>query len=1071
MFSERTKADNAGTEHDPRELPVRNDVRMTGLPLGLYERLITEDLESALAELESRGLSSERNPLDTADGDAALARYVYGLVLRALRAVPVRQRPRVQVDLVNRIVEVLTDHLPKAVAASEKVTPSAEELWAIKESRPSRGPRKAVDGGRPLVGLAASDLLVNARGEPSVGRAVAREIPSADSIDLLCAFVRWTGLRVLEGPLRRHHERGRPLRVITTTYIGATQRRALDWLRDELGAEIKVSYDAESTRLHAKAWLFHRESGFSTAYIGSSNLSRSALLDGVEWNVRLSEVTSPDIFRKFHATFESYWQDSEYEHYGPGDAERFDKAVSVGEQSTALQFVNIDVHPYPHQQEILDRLEVERDRHNRHRNLVVAATGTGKTIVSALDYKRIRERFGHGTSLLFVAHRKELLLQSLQAFRVVLRDHAFGELYVDGHRPDEWRHVFASVQSLARIDLDELAPDCFDVVIVDEFHHAAAKTYRRLLEHLEPRELLGLTATPERTDGKSVLEWFDGRIAADLRLWEALERGLLCPFQYFGVHDGVDLSALRWKRGRYDVEALERIYAHNEGRVNLVVETIRTKVAEPAQMRALGFCVSIAHAEFMARSFCQRGIPSAAVSARTGNEERASALSKLREGKLCVLFAVDLFNEGVDLPAIDTVLFLRPTESPTIFLQQLGRGLRRSEGKDCLTVLDFIGQQHRNFRFDRKLRPMLKGSGSALVRQIEDDFPNLPAGCWVHLDRVAKNIVLKNVKSFVGRSQQALVEDLKQLGPGTTLQGFLRETGLEVADVYRGIDWCWSNVQRRAGVPMPPAGPSERKLARSIGRFLHTDDGEHIDLLRRVLKRKRPPDPASLPNRKQRILTAMHTTFWGDRHDFRSLRESLEKLWEHPALVTELRDLLGVLSNQASHIGYPLDAELAWSHDVPLQIHCRYSRKDVLSAFGSHTVESTDYHREGVRFDERTRSDILFVTLEKTEAHYSPSTMYNDYAISPSLFHWESQSTTTERSATGQRYIHHQERGSNVLLFVRRTQKTNRRTAPFTFLGPADYVAHQGERPLAVTWKLRRRIPADIYIEAKVAAG
>ncbi len=1040
---------------------------MNELPTGLYERLITEDLKDAIAKQDALGRISEKAPLDVADGDVALARHVYGLVLRALRSVPQSERPAAQVRLVNRVARVLGNDLPKAVDQGDRVVPPPEELRSIRES----GLGKPLTPGRPIVGLAASDLLVNARGEPSVGQAIEREIPSADSIDLLCAFLRWSGIRVLKDALRRHHRLGRRLRVITTTYIGATERRALDWLADKLGAEIKVSYDARSTRLHAKAWLLHRKTGFSTAYIGSSNLSRSALLDGVEWNVRLSEVTSPEIFKKFQATFDSYWEDSEYETYDSGQAERFDRAVAAASDSQPLPFVDLDVRPYPHQWEILDRLDVERRRHDRHCNLVVAATGTGKTIVSGLDYKRLREDLGKELSLLFVAHRKELLEQSLQAFRVVLRDGAFGELYVDGHRPDEWRHVFASVQSLARVDLPSLKPHWFDVVIVDEFHHAAATTYQRLLKHLRPIELLGLTATPERADGKSVLEWFDNRIAVDLRLWEALERGLLSPFQYFGVHDGVDLSAVRWKRGRYDASALERVYEQNLDRVRLVIEAIRRNVARPEQMRALGFCVSIAHAEFMARAFREHGIPAAAVSAHTGKEERALALRGLRDGELRVLFAVDLFNEGVDIPAIDTVLFLRPTESPTVFLQQLGRGLRRTAGKDCLTVLDFIGQQHRSFRFDRRFRPLLRGSRAALVKQIEDDFPRLPAGCWIKLDRVAKRIVLKNVKSFVWRTQKALVEDLREMGPDASLKRFIAQTGLDVADVYRSAGWCWSQLRRKAGLPTPPRGPDEAKLGLAMARFLHIDDEEHIKTLRRALRQDQTPDTTPMPDRNKRILTAMHSTFWGDRHGFSSLGESLRRLWLHRAVREELGELLEILGDQAPHIGHPLDSELGWTHGVPLRVHCRYSRKDVFSAFGSHTVGSVDYHREGVKFDKPTASDIFFVTLKKTAAHYSPSTMYNDYAVSPSLFHWESQSTTREASKTGQRYINHQERGSNVLLFVRRSPKVGGRGAPFTFLGPVDYDSHKGERPMAITWRLRRSMPADLFRDAKVAAG
>ncbi len=329
--------------------------------------------------------------------------------------------------------------------------------------------------------------------------------------------------------------------MITTVFTGSTERKALDWMVAR-GAQVKVSYDTQSTRLHAKAWLFRRNSGFSTAYIGSSNLSKSALVDGVEWNVRLSQVGSPDIIAKFDATFDTYWESPEYESYDPNrDRARFDRAVAPErDYSLEAPLLFLDVAPWPHQREMLEQLTVERDRHRRFKNLVVAATGTGKTIVAALDYKRLREKHGD-LRLLFVAHRQEILKQSLGAFRQVLRSGDFGELYVDGHRPDEWRHVFASIQSLAQVDLERLSPSAFDVVIVDEFHHAAAPTYRRLLEHFfaedlahapqsPPRVLLGLTATPERTDAGDILHYFDNHIAVELRLWDALERGLLCPF-------------------------------------------------------------------------------------------------------------------------------------------------------------------------------------------------------------------------------------------------------------------------------------------------------------------------------------------------------------------------------------------------------------------------------------------------------------------------------------------------------------------------------------------------------------
>jgi len=321
---------------------------------------------------------------------------------------------------------------------------------------------------------------------------------------------------------------------------------------------------------------------------------------------------------------------------------------------------------------MLEALEVERTVHGRHRNLIVAATGTGKTVIAGLDYRNLcRTQAGEQPSLLFVAHRKEILEQSLRTYREVLADGSFGELYAGGTRPERWRHVFASVQSLTSHGVGNIPVDAFDVVVIDEFHHAEAATYRRLLEHLEPRELLGLTATPERADGVDVRSFFDGRTAAELRIWDALSGDLLCPFHYFGIADGTDLRGIEWSRGRYDQDALDNVFTGNDARAAVVLKQVHNKVGDVAQMRALGFCVSVAHAQYMAKVFTAAGVEARAVTGETRPAERAEALADLRTRRINAVFTADLFNEGLDLPDIDTVLFLRPTESATIFLQQL----------------------------------------------------------------------------------------------------------------------------------------------------------------------------------------------------------------------------------------------------------------------------------------------------------------------------------------------------------------------------------------------------------------
>ena len=1044
---------------------------------GLYDRLITDELSRLLERLDPSRVAKEAP--DPAEAHIAVAEHARQLIERVLRAIPEEQRLERQATLCNALLKWLRDGDADddAGGATDLVVP----LSVLREIRAlGRGLGPVLATERPLVPLSTPDLLVNARGEPSVAVTIAREIQSADRIDLLCAFIRWTGVRLVQSALQEHCRAGRPLRVITTVYTGSTERRALDWLVS-IGAEVRVSYDTRTTRLHAKAWLFERLSGYSTAFIGSSNMTQSAMLDGVEWNVRLAQASTPSLIDKFRAAFDSYWADQDYEPYDPArDADRFDRAIAAPQDQAEVPIFPFHLQPWPFQREMLEKLQTERERHGRHKNLVVAATGTGKTLVAAFDYLQLRQ-LGKDPSLLFVAHRREILSQSLAAYRAVLRDGAFGELLVEGRKPQQGRHVFASIQSLAQIDLAEIPPEAFDVVVVDEFHHAAATTYSRLLSHLQPQVLLGLTATPERTDGRSILEWFDGRIAVELRLWDALERGLLSPFQYFGLHDETDLSQIPWSRGGYDIPRLENLYTGNQARVSMILEAIRSKVTAPRKMRALGFCVSVKHAEFMASEFNRQGLPAVAVSGDTPIELRESALRNLRDGSVNVVFCVDLFNEGVDVPQVDTVLFLRPTESALVFLQQLGRGLRRSDTKACLTVLDFIGGANRRFRFDLRLRALIGGHRTDLIRQVEEGFPRLPSGCAIQLDRVASEVVLGNIRQSVGGTFASLASELRALADswrqagrdpkGIGLKEFLHSAALEIEDVYRVNGWTWSRLKRDAGLLAGDPGPDEDRLASALQRLLHIDDPWRLSLYQRAsrgLLEAQDLDPASSTGR---ALMGLHFLLWPNNREIESLQASFERLHANQAVASELSELFNLLEDGADHIPEALDSHMGWTHRVPLSVHSRVSLAEVMTAFGKITFARPNQPREGIAFDTETASDLFFITLEKTEKHYSPSTMYRDYAISPDLFHWESQSITSVESPTGRRYIQQRANGTNVFLFVRDRKHEGGRTAGYTFLGAADYVSHQGSRPIAVTWRLRKAMPDSLFRTAKVAAG
>jgi superfamily II DNA or RNA helicase/HKD family nuclease len=1045
---------------------------------GAYESLHTAALDAALS---ASPFTPRYAVVSGASAPEVLARHVAETLTRALSSIA---DPAAQIATVNELLTRLTA-TPDPVVALEQLVTLTEQV--------SSGVHRLIP--EPTIKLSDVALLTNAKDQPNLGAALGSELGSADRVDLLCAFIRYSGIRIIRDQLRQLRDRAVPFRVLTTTYMGATERRAIDQLVRDLGADVRISYNARSTRLHAKAWLFHRSSGFDTGFVGSSNLSHAAMVDGLEWNVRISGVATPTLVRQFSAAFDTYWNDDAFVPYDPDvDGERLQAALDEAHgpgvrrpANTAYPLVPQDdpaeaspaglalvprltvvptpsgpqVRPYPHQEQMLEVLDVERKIHDRHRNLLVAATGTGKTVVAALDYLRLCERAGTRPTLLFVAHRREILQQSLRTYRDVLGDASFGEEFVDGARPTQWRHVFASIQGLAGLDLD---PTQFAVVVIDEFHHAEAPTYRRLLDTLRPQELLGLTATPERTDGVDVRSFFDGRTAHELRLWDALEQDLLCPFHYYGIADGTDLRDVEWTRGAYDVAGLSEVYTGNDARARVVISALRDTVNDPGSIRALGFCVSVAHAEYMARVFTEAGLPALAVSGTTSRDDRDAAFAALRAGEVRCLFAVDLFNEGLDLPDVDTLLLLRPTQSATVFLQQLGRGLRRTPDKAVLTVLDFIGQQRREFRFDVRFRALTGGTRSELERDIQAGFPFLPSGCRIVLDQVAQQTVLGNVRAALSLNQRKeMVADVRSHGEAT-LAEYLRASGHELADVYRK-DGSWTGLRRAASLVSSAPGPSEAALLKRMSALAHVDDPERAEVYR-LLASATAPSYASLHPRWQHLARMLFFTLWPNKGGHESFGAGLATLREHPAVGDEVSQLMDVVLDRIHHVPQALSPALA---HLPVLSHATYRREELLAGLNWATWErSARGNITGVAWSEDERVDALMINLHKDDAGFSPTTMYRDYPISRDLFHWESQNATSTASPAGRRYT---DGSASTVLFVRDRPTDEMGAAPFLCLGAADHVEHRGEKPIAITWRLHRAMPVEVLQSAAVVAS
>lgn len=1029
--------------------------------MGLYESIITENLKRLIDALpDGRSLT---RPLKSGDVSDRIGQYIASLVKDVLTDTPEEER-------VSRSVQFANELAAAMIASTGRhnidlLVEPAEILRAVLEINPDGTPHDVAD---PLVPLLDTTLLTNAPGEPSLWNQLAAEINSADQIDVVMAFIRRSGIVPLLPALRRHCESGKKVRILTTTYTNSTEQSALDQLI-ELGAEIKISYDVSSTRLHAKAWCFHRNSGFSTVFVGSSNLTFSAQVTGLEWNIRTSGVRNPDVLAKFVAVFESYWQSADFVNYDPIQFQ--DEAERLGQTSEEQIVIlpGLELRPEPFQERLLELIALAREQ-GHHRNLLVAATGTGKTVMAAVDYARLRQYMPRAR-LLFIAHREEILNQSLATFRYAMRDASFGEKWVGKARPKDFEHVFASIQMLNATDLSSLPVDHFDVVIVDEFHHAAATSYVRLLNHVEPRELLGLTATPERSDGLSIFDYFDNRIAAELRLWDAIDQGRLAPFIYYGVHDGLDLTSVPWKRGRgYDVEVLSHLYTSTDAWARLVAAQLLLHVDDAKTMRCLGFCVSVEHAQFMAKHFNEAGISAVAVWGTSSEVERRDALRRLADGTIRVVFSVDLFNEGIDVPNVDTILMLRPTESATLFMQQLGRGLRKSAKKTVCIVLDFVGTHRKEFRYDQRFRALIGGTRKELERAVREGFPYLPAGCHMQLDRQSTEIILKSLKNALPSMWKAKVAELREMirdSRPISLSGFIDESGLDLEDIYDGNGGHgWSALCEQAGVPVRERGNKEEELRRAIGRMLHVDDAERLNGYRQLLLSDESPDPNTLDIRDRRLLRMLVTSLTsGALSRDASLIEGVHLLWSHRQVRVEMIELLLELERRQTHVNFQLQDH----QNVPLRVHGRYTRREILAAMGEgdEALASIPEWREGVRQAKSEDAELFAFTLDKSSDSFSPTTRYRDYAISPTLVHWESQSTTAADSATGLRYRHHERDGRSVFLFCR----TRTSDLAFWFIGPGRYQEHVGERPMAITWELDYPLAGDLFVEFAAAVA
>lgn len=1044
---------------------------------GLYEQLINKLISSKLNDLDRNTYFIKKSPVDKVEASRILSQYLVNVIRFALNQLSGDDSIEKQILLSNNIIKLIRDELNEEEFEEDLIETEAKILSAI---------IKKIDSGisdfekhlkeiTPYTRLTQSELFTGSNSGISLESEIKKEILSSDKINFLVSFIKWTGIRIFEKELVEFTERGGHLKVITTSYMGATDVKAVEFLSRLRNTEIKVSYNTDNERLHAKAYLFLRNTGFHTGYIGSSNLSRSALTSGLEWNMKVTTKEVGHIIDKFQKTFDTYWQDSEFELFDPNQhTEKLRIALKrerINERNDPAAY--FDIKPFPFQEEILENLETERVVHLRFRNLIVAATGTGKTVISAFDYKNFRKL--HPTSkLLFVAHRKEILQQAQATFQGVLRDNNFGELWVDGIEPEKYDCVFASVQTLNnRIEGLDLSENFYDFIVIDEVHHIAAASYRPILNKFRPKILLGLTATPERMDGEDILKDFSDTIAAEIRLPEALNRKLLCPFQYFGISDRIDLSNVEWKNGRYVPSELTKIYTKNDQRVGDILSNLTKYLNDRNDVRALGFCVSQEHAKYMAEKFTMAGLK-ADYLVSDNSSEREEKRRHLKSKQINYLFVRDIFNEGIDIPEIDTVLFLRPTESLTIFLQQLGRGLRLDDTKECLTVLDFVGNSRPEYDFEGKFRALVGKTNTSTKKEIEDNFPHLPLGCSIILEKKAKDIIIQNIKNATTLTKNQLLAKIRNYKYQTTLpltlNNFTNFYHLPLQLIYKKGNW--KRLCASAEQIADYSSINENEIYRAISKkWLSCNSNSYFQFILSLAKIDFRIDLDQMSDAEHAMCIMLHYDVWQSPGGFHSLEESIQAIGKNKVLTDEIIEVLEILVDKIDF----LEREIILPYIQPLKVHSRYTRDQILVAFKMSTFEKVSSNRIGVGVAENKaiNTEILFIDLIKSEKDFSPSTLYQDYALSDTLFHWQTQNAASPEKGKGLSYLNHQDLEKKIMLFVReRNADEFRNTMSYVFLGDGNLMESYGSKPMSITWELKEPMPPYLWKDtAKMAVG
>jgi len=913
------------------------------------------------------------------------------------------------------------------------------------------------------------------------------ELLSCDEFVFVVSFIRFSGLQLLLPILNELNEKGVKGKILTSFYLNITDRKSLEKLMELENIEVKI-YNSQNSSFHTKAYYFQRDERKSSLIVGSSNISKSAFYSGEEWSSKVSEYYNPEIIALSKDRFEKLWKSEEAYKLDEDLLLEYSNFLKEVEPQKLVNFFNRKksskkLLPNIMQEEILENLKNTRKLGHR-KALVVSATGTGKTYLSAFDVRAEKPK-----KLLFIAHREELLENSISSYKKIMPKKNYGLL--SGNRKEfQSEYLFSTIQSLTMDkNLFRFEKEEFDYIIIDEFHHSAADSYKKVIEYFKPKFLLGLTATPERMDGKDILELCDNNIVGDIRLNEALERELLSPFHYFGIADNsVNYDEIRAKNGRYVEKELSEALSLNK-RVDFIIKKMKEYSFSGEKLNALGFCVDINHAKFMEESFNERGYRSRHLSANHSLAERREVIKLFEKGELDIIFTVNLFNEGIDIPRVNMLLFLRPTDSSTIFIQQLGRGLRKDESKEFVTVLDFIGNHTKSFIatsvFSDTYRDVLKNR-EFLKHKIEHEEWGHFQNSHIELERVCQKLILekldslkkvtnsevkekylelrnryerplkvsdfleekslfkdlvKSYKSFIGAKK--VVKDLSEM-ESKNLDNELFISYLARIDRMYPLKWPYDMILIKLLLDNEKITTS--MVLEELGQFFNTEFRENYSskIIHSFKDLSGLDKKGDLPFGKLE-----DNVFYID--------DSFKKLLEDREIKAYIKEYIDFYMYTYKN-NYNLE-----EIKNRINLYEDYSRIELQYIFESHMQKGS--WRAGYAI---SKNDIcLFITMNKEDG-IKEELNYDNCFSNREIVQWISQNKTSHSSPIGKLFVNHNEMNHNVHIFIRNERVKNGETVDFTYLGKADYYSSSGDKPMYIKWKLRNKIPEDLLLKLTV---